>query len=106
MGTVYDTRQGRVCPGCEQPIAQCGCRDAGAILGDGRVRIVLDTKGRGGKAVTVISGLALDAAGLKSVAKALKKACGAGGTVKDGTIEVQGDRREQAATYTRISYAS
>lgn len=63
--------------------------------GDGVVRISRETKGRGGKAVTVIRGLALDPAALDAMGKRLKAACGSGGTVKDGTIEVQGDHADK-----------
>ena len=55
----------------------------------------LDTKGRAGKGVTVVRGLVLDAAALAALGKQLKAACGSGGTVKDGTIEVQGDHCER-----------
>lgn len=61
------------------------------ILGDGVVRVSRETKGRGGKSVTLVKGLALDAAALTLLGKQLRTACGAGGTVKDGVIEVQGD---------------
>ena len=54
-----------------------------------------ETKGRNGKAVTVIRGLALDHVALVVLGRKLKAACGAGGTVKDGVIEVQGDHCEQ-----------
>jgi translation initiation factor 1 len=57
---------------------------------DGVVRVQRETKGRGGKSVTVVKGLALDAAQLLALAKQLKAACGSGGTVKEGVIEVQG----------------
>ena len=50
-----------------------------------------ETKGRNGKAVTVIRGVTLDPAALVALGGKLKTACGAGGTVKDGLIEVQGD---------------
>jgi translation initiation factor 1 len=59
--------------------------------GDGVVRVSRQTKGRGGKSVTLVKGLALDAAALASLGKQLRTACGCGGTVKDGVIEVQGD---------------
>jgi len=59
--------------------------------GDGIVRVSRETKGRGGKAVTVVRGLAMEAAALEKLAKQLKAACGSGGTVKDGVVEVQGD---------------
>ncbi|MFZ2990930.1 translation initiation factor, partial [Ideonella sp.] len=50
-----------------------------------------ETKGRGGKAVSLVRGVPLDDAGLQALAKELKTACGSGGTVKDGVIEIQGD---------------
>lgn len=61
--------------------------------GDGIVRIRRESKGRGGKAVTVITGLPGDAEALKARAKALKQRCGVGGAVKQGQIEIQGDQR-------------
>ena len=51
--------------------------------------------GRAGKGVTVISGLALDAAQLDELAARLKRFCGAGGAVKNGRIEIQGDHRDR-----------
>lgn len=95
-GLVYSTETGRMCPECGKPVAACVCKaNARAIpRGDGNVRVSLQTKGRGGKAVTVVKGVALDDAGLAALGKQLRSACGAGGTVKDGVIEVQGDHRE------------
>ena len=91
-GLVYSTDAGRMCPACRQAIAQCVCKASASVAtGDGIVRISRETKGRGGKAVTVVRGLAMDASDLASLAKQLKAACGSGGTVKDGTVEVQGD---------------
>ena len=58
-------------------------------------RVSRSTKGRGCKTVTLVSGLALDALALNQLGKQLKAACGSGGTVKDGVIEVQGDHCEQ-----------
>ena len=63
--------------------------------GDGLVRVSRETKGRGGKAVTVVKGVVLDADALAGLGKQLKAACGSGGTVKDGVIEVQGDHVER-----------
>jgi translation initiation factor 1 len=81
-----------MCPACRQPVAQCVCRAANAVVaGDGVVRVSRETKGRGGKAVTLVRGLAVDAAALNALGKQLRAACGCGGTVKEGTIEVQGD---------------
>ena len=91
-GLVYSTDAGRMCPACRRPIAQCVCAQASpAAPSDGIVRVSRETKGRGGKAVTVVKGLQADAAGLVRLAQQLKAACGCGGTVKDGVIEVQGD---------------
>ena len=79
-----------MCPGCRQPIANCACSHLAPVAqSDGIVRVSRETKGRGGKSVTVVRGLPLDA--LASLGKQLKTACGSGGTVKDGVIEVQGD---------------
>ncbi len=90
-GLVYSTDSGRMCPDCRQPVAQCTCGAPVAPTGDGVVRVSRETKGRGGKAVTVVKGVLLDAAALAELGRQLKAACGSGGTVKDGLIEVQGD---------------
>ena len=95
MGLVYSTDKGRVCPQCEQSVSACRCKMARpATAGDGIVRIQRQTQGRGGKTVTVVSGLALDDTALKALAKILKQRCGTGGAIKDGAIEIQGDHRE------------
>ena len=94
---VYSTEAGgRMCPDCGAPMAQCRCRQiqARAPATDGIVRVSHETKGRKGKGVTVVKGLALDAAALAALGKQLKTACGSGGTAKDGVIEIQGDHRE------------
>lgn len=91
-GLVYSTEAGRMCPACRQPVAACVCRQgAGVPAGDGVVRVSRETKGRGGKAVTLVKGVLRDEAGLAALGKQLKAACGSGGTVKDGVIEIQGD---------------
>lgn len=95
-GLVYSTEGGRMCPACRRPVAQCACRQAvPAATGDGIVRVQRETKGRGGKAVTVVRGVPGDGAVLVKLAQELKAACGSGGTVKDGAIEVQGDHVEK-----------
>lgn len=92
---VYSSDSGRVCPECSRPVNKCVCRKKSSQpAGDGIVRIRRESKGRGGKTVSVISGIPLPEAGLKEVAKLLKNRCGAGGTVRDGSIEIQGDHRE------------
>jgi len=65
------------------------------------VRILLDTKGRKGKSVTIISGLQHNPKTMEDIARILKQHCGAGGTVKDGNIEIQGDNRERVAEKLR-----
>lgn len=93
-GLVYCTDAGRMCPACRLPIASCRCaslRAAATLVGDGIARIRRETGGRGGKTVTVVSGLALDEAALAALRRRLKAACGTGGTVKEGVLELQGD---------------
>ncbi len=93
--TVYSTVHGRVCPVCGNPVKGCICSKKKPVAtGDGVVRIGRETKGRKGKGVTIISGVPLDPSGLQALGKELKKRCGSGGTVKDGTIEIQGDHRD------------
>lgn len=83
---VYSTETGRISP--EKTVIQ-------REKGDGIVRIQRQTKGRKGKGVCLITGLNLDDPALKLLAAELKKVCGCGGAVKDGIIEIQGDKREQ-----------
>ncbi|MDO9401474.1 MAG: translation initiation factor Sui1 [Polaromonas sp.] len=91
-GLVYVTDAGRMCPACRQPVAACICKQARAVAAtDGIVRVSRESKGRGGKSVTVIKGLTLEALALAQFGKQLKTACGSGGTVKNGVVEVQGD---------------
>ncbi len=59
-----------------------------------RVKVRREVAGRHGKAVTTVSGVPVDDAGLKTLAGKLKKRCGVGGSVKDGVIEIQGDHRD------------
>lgn len=98
---VYSTESGRMCPDCRQALSQCLCQERAAaqVLGDGVVRVQRETKGRGGKAVTLVRGLPLDAAALADLGKKLKAACGSGGTVKDGVVEVQGDHVVRVMTW-------
>lgn len=95
--TVYSTESGRMCPGCGSPLAACSCKKKAAPLpaGDGIVRVQKESKGRGGKTVTLVTGLSLADEDLKKLAGELKRVCGAGGAVKDGVIEIQGDHRDE-----------
>ncbi len=96
MALVYSTDSGRMCPQCRRPMAACACGKTPARpAGDGIVRVGRETKGRGGKAVTLVRGLPLDDAALAALGKRLRSACGAGGTQKEGVIEVQGDHVER-----------
>jgi translation initiation factor 1 len=92
-GLVYSTDGGRMCPDCRQPSSACTCKAnaKAAPTGGGVVRVSRQAKGRGGKTVTLVKGLALDPIALAMLGKQLRTACGSGGTVKDGVIEVQGD---------------
>ena len=64
-----------------------------------------ESKGRGGKAVTLVKNLTLSPADMKNMAKKLKAVCGSGGTVKDSVIEIQGEHREKiAAALEKMGY--
>lgn len=64
----------------------------------GRVDIIREKAGRGGKTVTVVTNfVGIGLPEKEKLAKQMQKACGCGGTVKDGRIEIQGDKREQIA---------
>lgn len=98
MGLVYSTEHGRICPHCERVVTDCKCKvsntnKTAAAKDDGIVRLQRQTHARGGKVVTTITGVNLADAELKQLAKRLKQLCGSGGTVNDGTIEIQGDHR-------------
>lgn len=70
--------------------------------GDGIVRISRTKAGRGGKTVTIVTGL--PSADVEAAAKALKRLCGSGGTVKDGAVEIQGDHRQRIADHLSDRY--
>jgi len=97
MSIVYSTGLGNICPGCRRPLAGCVCKQA-----DGRrvqpeggaVRVLREKQGRGGKVVSVITGLPLNADQLAALAGELKRRCGAGGGVVGANIEIQGEHRD------------
>jgi translation initiation factor 1 len=96
---VYSTDGGRV----RIPDAQARTPGGPAIPGappDGVIRLFRERGGRGGKVVTVIRGLPAGAA-LLALAADLKRLCGAGGTVKGGVLEIQGDHRDRLAAWLR-----
>jgi translation initiation factor 1 len=91
---VYSTDQGNLCPGCRHPVKSCVCKDVSRQSGDGIVRLERQSKGRNGKPVVIIKGLHLADADLKQLAKELKAKCGVGGSIEDGHILIQGDKRD------------
>jgi translation initiation factor 1 len=107
---VYSTEKGRICPTCGKGAAKCTCRKKRtspqpADPRDGIIRIRRETKGRKGKGVTVLSGFHHSDSDLKNLAAKLKRWCGTGGSVKDGTILIQGDHRHTLlAELTRQGY--
>ena len=96
---VYSTDGGRVMITSERPSPSLTCGQKGS--NDGVVRIYRERAGRSGKVVTVIRGLPERGPSLTSLAGELKRLCGAGGTVKDRVVEIQGDHREKVAEYLR-----
>jgi len=99
---VYSTAGGRTCPECGVPVETCpGHPKASLPAGDGVVRLRREVKGRGGKTVTTISGVKLNAADLAKLAAELKRHCGTGGSAKDGVIIIQGDHREKLLSILR-----
>ena len=93
-GLVYSTDSGRMCPGCRQAQAACRCGDAAVAevpKSACQVRVSRETQGRGGKTVTVVRGVVLDALSFAALGQRLRGACGTGGTAKDGLLVLQGD---------------
>lgn len=110
---VYSTSTTNTCARCHKPLKKCSCQRNGVakqlantaaktvsgLPQDGIVRISRETKGRKGKGVTLITGVALSEAELKALATQLKSLCGAGGSLKDKVIEIQGDHRAQIQAF-------
>jgi len=85
-------------PENQQADAQQGMTKQPARKSRGRVDIIRQTAGRGGKTVTVVTGfVGIGLPEKEQLAKAMQKACGTGGTVKEGRIEIQGDKRAEVA---------
>lgn len=92
---VYSTEHADPCPTCGRRLDHCRCRRPETPpSSDGFVRVGRSTRGRKGKGVTVITGMPVEGDRLKQIARILKQKCGGGGTVKAGTIEIQGDHRD------------
>src|SRR3954471_17369565 len=109
---VYDSdavQAGR-CPTCGKRLDRCSCSAPRATAArapapapasppkEGVVRILRESKGRGGKGVSLIAGLPLRASELAVLASELKRQCGTGGTVRGDVIEIQGDFRDRLKT--------
>jgi len=96
---VHTSDAGLTCPGCERSKDRCVCTpdEPRPPDGDGVVRVSRETKGRKGKGVTLVTGVPLAGKELKALAKRLKARCSAGGSVKDGVIELQGEHRDTVA---------
>ena len=95
-GLVYSTEGGRMCPQCRHAVTACTCKTQALVpAGDGVVRVSRETQRRGCKTVTVVRGVPLPADELAALGKRLRSACGAGGTLKDGVLEVQGDHADR-----------
>jgi translation initiation factor 1 len=96
---VYSTERGRLCPKCGWPLDQCRCSDQRTrdepVPEKLVVRLSIEKARRGGKTVTVLDGLPRNVRFLTTLAGELKRACGSGGTVADGRVEIQGDQRER-----------
>jgi translation initiation factor 1 len=90
---VFSTERGQICSSCGKANKLCSCEAdrRAAVIGDGNVRVRRETKGRGGKTVTTISGLAMNKDQLKELLGHLKRKSGSGGAEKDGVLEIQGD---------------
>ena len=79
-------------------LAQAAAKTPAPVKNRGRVEIRREKEGRGGKTVTTVSGfVGIGLPEKEQLAKKMRAACGCGGTVKDGQIEIQGDQRETIA---------
>jgi len=101
------TFRGVVLRNASRPAARAVAPAAALQPAAARVRVGREVAGRGGKAVSVVSGLTADAAQLEELAARLKRLCGAGGAVKNGRIEIQGDHRDRlVAELCRLGFAA
>jgi len=95
---VSSTGVGRICARCGWPERDCACsHEAASESVPARVvaKLRMEKSGRGGKTVTVVANLPNNTEFLEDLCQDLKRACGAGGTVRDGAIELQGDLRDR-----------
>ena len=94
---VYSTETAGTCPACGSPLRDCQCGGRPVSKESVPARVVaklrMEKKGRGGKTVTVIYDLPQNDEFLKELSQDLKRACGTGGTIVEGGVELQGDVR-------------
>mgnify|MGYP000630064501 CR=1 FL=1 len=91
---VYSTDEGRLCPQCLRTVTSCVCgKDRPSVTGDGIVRLHRETKGRGGKSVTLDNGLPLLFDELKSLSTQLTRKCGFGGAIHIHPTQPKDDQR-------------
>jgi translation initiation factor 1 len=99
-GLVYSSEGGQACPDCNKTIGSCICSDLkGEYQGDGVAKIRRETSGRKGKGVIVIWDIPLHAKDLPQISSDLKKSIGSGGSLKNGKIEIQGEKLEQVRKF-------
>lgn len=107
---VYTSESGRIAPppggtNRKPPTKSTPPQKHQALPDDGVVRIFREKGGRGGKTVTVVRGLPEKGPQLEARAQELKRLIGAGGTLRDGAIELQGDHRDKVAErLTNLGY--
>ncbi len=93
-GRIVYQEFGARCPVCGAAEADCRCTPESFLpIAQQTARIQLDRKGRGGKTVTTITGLVHSETEFKALLRQLKAQCGTGGTLRDQTLEIQGDHR-------------
>jgi translation initiation factor 1 len=98
VANVYSTGIGRICPKCGWPANDCKCSSnisEEAVPAKVVAKLRIETKGRGGKTVTVVYDLPRNSVFLKELSQELKRTCGTGGTVAENTVELQGDVRDK-----------
>jgi translation initiation factor 1 len=98
---VYSTESGRICPKCGWPASDCKCSSRISeepVPAKIIAKLRIETKGRGGKTVTVVYDLPRNSAFLKELSQELKRTCGTGGTVAENAVELQGDVRDRVRT--------
>ena len=98
---VYSTDSGKTCPRCGWPARDCRCGSALDEPLPAKIvaRLRIEKSGRGGKTVTVVDGLPRNSVFLKELSQELKRACGTGGAVLDGAVELQGDLRDRVRPF-------